>query len=79
MLTTLDKIPNGTIATIKNIDISLQSTNRLKELGLSPDSHITPLFCGPVSNIKAFYIKGTVIALRRDTTRKIHVLTNTSR
>ena len=74
-LSTLNKVPIGTTVTVHSIDSTLVSANRLKDLGFVKNAVVTPLFRSPLSNTKAFYIKGTIIALRHEDSQKINVIT----
>ncbi|MBQ6555515.1 MAG: ferrous iron transport protein A [Firmicutes bacterium] len=59
---------------IKNIDLSAPSAARLKQLGFAEGALTVPLHEAPVSREpRAYYIKGCVIALRREDTSGITV------
>ena len=78
ILTTLDKISIGTKARIQCVDNSLLCADRLRDLGFTTNTLITPLFCSPISKTKAYYIKGSILAIRCKDAKKIKVLTTYS-
>lgn len=58
---------------IKNINLAYKEKTRLYDLGFVEENIIIPLFSSPLKNIKAYLVKGMVIALRNDITSNIIV------
>ena len=55
------------------IDMDFESRIRLYDLGFVPESVIVPKYTSFLDSTKAYYVKGTLIALRKETGSKIKV------
>lgn len=75
MIIQLGELPKGNGASILGITHSGSMRRRLTDIGFTRG---TPVFClgkGPLGDPIAYYIKGTVIALRREDADRITVET----
>lgn len=70
---TLKNLELNTSAKILNIDCSDQIKKRLIDLGFIKGSSIIPVLISPSGNIRAYYIKDTLLALRDNETQNITV------
>ena len=68
-----DLVP-GEWGIIKNIDNIGSMRRRLIDLGFAEKSKVRCILTAPLGDPKAFYIKGTVIALREEDSSKINIL-----
>ena len=60
--------------TVTEVDIENEKNRlRLSEMGLSKGSEITPLYAGVSGRIRAYEIKGCVLALRYDVADRVTV------
>ena len=78
MVTTLDTLPVGSYAKILDIKIFGKVKRRVLDLGFIRGTKIEVVLKSPSSNITAYHVRGTLIALRTKETSKIIVerLTN---
>lgn len=72
-VTTLDKLPVGSLGKVKKIIAQGISHRRLLDLGLIYDTTVESLRKSPAGNPIAYEIRGTVIALRSEEASKILV------
>lgn len=63
----------GQKGVIDYIDDECKNKLRLTELGFSKNTHITPLHKSFSGNICAYYVKGAVIAIRKEDAEKIYI------
>lgn len=77
MIISLDKLPLNKIAIIDNININNENLKRrLSDLGLIKNTPIKSLYKSPLNDPKAYLIRGSVIALRKNDTKNIYVITD---
>jgi ferrous iron transport protein A len=69
-LITLDSLAEGERLCVTNVN-STTSVRRLNDLGISKDTKIQKIFSPPWKDPSAYMLKGTVIALRKETANKI--------
>lgn len=69
-LTELPAFAEGYISTI---GVSGEMRRRLLDLGFSVGSRVVPLFKSPLGDPTAYYIMGSIVALRSDEADKITV------
>lgn len=69
----LTNLKTGERGIITSIDENCPMKARLRELGFCKGSHITPIHESISSNLRAYLIKGVVIALRTEDTDKIYI------
>lgn len=69
--TTLNYLPIGKKGKIKKILLNGLMKRRLLDLGMIDDTLIEPLYKSPFGDPIAYFIRGTVIALRSDITTQI--------
>ena len=70
---TLSNLPLNSTGYINNLECSNNIKRRLLDLGLVKNSTITPVLISPSGEPKAFEIKGTLIAIRKEDTDLIYV------
>lgn len=63
---TLDKLKMNKKATIRSLQNHGTIKRRLLDLGILHGVEIQPMLCSPSKNMRAFLIKGTLIALREE-------------
>lgn len=73
MLSTLDSLNVGENGVIKKIYGKKDIKHRLLDIGLINDSKIECVMISPLQDPKAYWIKGTLIALRQDDARNIFI------
>ena len=72
-MTTLDQMRPGETAVIDTLNTSGTTRRRLLDLGFSKNSRVTCVGKSPFGDPSAFWIRGTVIALRKTDSRLIEV------
>lgn len=77
-LLTLDRLPQGQEAEVVQIDETVQGFTRRRflDLGLTPGARIVPELSNFFGDPRAYRVRGTLIALRRDQAEKIWVRIN---
>ena len=70
---TLDTLPLNTKGFIENLNCTENIKRRLLDLGLIEGSTITPILISPSKDPRAFSIRGTLIALRKEDANLINV------
>ncbi len=77
-LLTLDRLPQGREAEVVQIDETVQGFTRRRflDLGLTPGARIVPELSNFFGDPRAYRVRGTLIALRRDQAEKIWVRVN---
>ena len=73
---TLDKLEVGESAFIDSLNITGNFRRRLLDLGIIKGSEITALYKSPAKNPTAYFIKGTVIAIRDEDAKNILLIKN---
>ena len=74
----LSDLKIGKTAKIIDINCNNDIKRRLLDLGIIEKSNITPVFRSPFNDPTAYLIRGTIIALRSEDTKKIIVTTSIS-
>lgn len=74
---TLNELKLNELGIIQNINCSPEITQRFTDLGFIPNSLITPIFNSPSGNIRAYYIKDTLLAIRNTDSNNITVVKKT--
>lgn len=69
----LEDVPLNCKCRVNFIDMDFESRIRLYDLGFVPESVIVPKYTSFLDSTKAYYVKGTLIALRKETGSKIKV------
>ncbi len=69
----LSNAAEGAPCVIENISLPQDLKSRLCELGFIPQTVITPIFAAPSGEPRAYLIRGTQLALRRELTDSILV------
>ncbi|MDO5145543.1 MAG: FeoA family protein [Eubacteriales bacterium] len=67
----LNDINPGQCATVKSLLTTGELRRRLLDMGLTPETTLCCLGRSPLGDPSAFFVRGTVIALRRQDCRKI--------
>ena len=70
---TLNEIPLNQKAYIKELNCKGNIRRRLLDLGLVKGASITPVLDSPTHNPRAFFIRGTLIAIRNEDANLIKV------
>ena len=70
---TLANLPMCMEAYIDTIGVGGELRRRLLDLGFSTGNSVTPLFQSPLGDPTAYFVMGSVIALRREDADKICV------
>ena len=73
MENTLDKLPLNHNAIIKSLNLTGTIRRRLLDLGLVKGTNITTVLISPSKGLKAFYVRGSIIALRDEDTSLIEI------
>ena len=73
MITTLNKLKLDNTATIYNLNCENQMRRRLQDLGIIKGAKITPRLNSPSSNLVAYDIKGSLLAIRNDDSKNIEI------
>ena len=73
MRKTLNEVALDCDAKINELKINSDIKHRLMDLGIIKGSIVRPVFKSPSGDPVAYLVKGTVIALREQTTSKIFV------
>ena len=74
----LSRLKIGEQGIITTIDVEYAYKRRLTELGFIPGARISVLHTAPSGSPVAYYIKGTVVALRPCDSCKIRIIPNDS-
>ena len=72
-ITTMDQLKPGETAIIRDLHASGATRRRLLDLGFSAESRVTCVGKSPFGDPAAYWIRGTVIALRKTDSRQIEV------
>lgn len=70
---TLHELKLNTNGKIISINCTQEIKQRFIDLGFIPGTKITPVLTSPSGNIRAYYIKDTLLAIRDDESRKINI------
>jgi ferrous iron transport protein A len=70
---TLNELKPGQKCVVEKVDTSLDIKRRLMDLGVVKNAEIECAMISPGGDPKAFYIKGALIALRKEDSSKIAV------
>lgn len=69
---TLDQAPLGSAPRVTALDPGA-ALRRLLDLGLVEGAKIEPLYCSPSGGTRAYFLRGAVIALRKDVAGAVQV------
>ena len=70
---TLNTLKLNEIAKIEDINCDENVKRRLLDLGLVKGTCIKPVFISPSKDPRAFEIRGSIIAIRKEDAEKIHI------
>ena len=70
---TLNDLPLNRTAYIENLNCTGNIKRRLLDLGFVKNSSITPVLVSPSKDPRAFAIKGTLIAIRKEDASLINI------
>jgi ferrous iron transport protein A len=70
---TLTNLPLNTKGYINSLNCSGNIRRRLLDLGLVKNSSITPVLISPSGDPRAFEVRGTLVAIRKEDTNLIHI------
>ena len=70
---TLNELKKGDKAIIKNIEIEGSMKRRLLDIGLIKNSVVECILESPLKDPKAYWIRGTLIAIRNNDAKKIFI------
>lgn len=73
-ITTLSDIDIGASARVKSLHANGSIRRRLLDLGMIPGTRIECLQRSPAGDPTAYFVRGAVIALRKEDASMIHVL-----
>lgn len=73
MKTSLNTIPLNQLVTINSLNCTGSIKRRLLDLGLIDGANIIPILQSPAGELTAYEIRGTVISIREEDTKKIIV------
>ncbi|MCL1790352.1 MAG: ferrous iron transport protein A [Peptococcaceae bacterium] len=76
-ISNLADLPQGSQATVIDIASTGGMRRRLQDLGLIKGTNVTCLRKSPLGDPIAYYIRGSVIALRSEDSSCVHVMYNT--
>ena len=68
---TLNELKKGEKAIVKELDIESSMKRRLLDIGLIKDSVVECVLESPLKDPKAYWIRGTLIAIRDSDAKKI--------
>lgn len=69
----LNDLELGVEAKIDNICCNETITRRLMDLGIVKDTKITPILKSPSGNPRAYEVRGSVIAIRKEEAKNIRI------
>lgn len=69
----LDDLPVGKSATVSSIQARGITRRRMLDLGLVPGTRVEALRVSPAGDPRAYRIRGTVIAFRKEEARQIQI------
>ncbi len=61
----LFSLPEGSVGVVRAIGLERDARRRLMDLGLTAGARVTSLFSAPSGDPRAYMVRGSVIALRR--------------
>lgn len=70
---TLDEIPIAQQAIVQKLNSRGSMRRRLLDLGITPGTMVEPIHTSPSGGMRAYFVKGTMIALRDSESREILV------
>ncbi len=70
---TLDNVPIRQAVTVRELRAQGSIRRRLLDLGITPGTKIEPIHTSPSGFMRAYFVKGTMIALRNSESREIWV------
>ena len=76
-VTNLSQLPLNEIGIIKDVKCEGNIKRRLLDLGLVKGTNIVPVLVSPSKDPRAFCVRGTIIAIRKDDAKNIKIIGNT--
>lgn len=73
METTLNKLPINEIGTIKKVNSKPEIKRRLLDLGMVENTIIKPVYKSPLKDPTAYFVRGSIIALRNEDSKNIYI------
>lgn len=70
---TLNDVPMRQTVTVRELRAEGSIRRRLLDLGITPKTTIEPVHTSPSGSMRAYFVKGTMIALRDSESREIWV------
>lgn len=68
---TLDDLPDGHEGVLGELHVAEDIGARLMEMGFVPGARVVATHCAPSGDPRVFQVDGSVIALRRETARRL--------
>ena len=69
----LNQLPLNTIGIIKEIKCEENIKRRLLDLGLVKETKIKPVLVSPSGDPRAFEVRGTIIAIRKEDAKRVEL------
>lgn len=73
METTLNKLPINKVGIIKKVNSKPEIKRRLLDLGMVENTIIKPVYKSPLKDPTAYLVRGSIIALRNEDSKKIYI------
>lgn len=70
-MNTLDILPIGKEGNIKEINCNQNIKRRMMDLGIVKDTKIKAILKSPSGNLKAYEVRGSIIAIRKEDAKNI--------
>ena len=71
---TLYELPLGKECYIKSVNTDVDIKRRMLDMGLIAGTKVKCMYVAPFGEPKAYLVRGTILALRSDDTKKIKVI-----
>lgn len=72
-MTTLNRLPIGCTGRILSLVSLDKERRRMLDLGFTSGTSVKALFSSPFGDPKAYFVRGTIIAIRDEDARKIKI------
>ncbi len=69
----LNQLPLNNIGTIKDINCDGNIKRRLLDMGLVKGTYIVPVLISPSKDPRAFQVRGSIIAIRKEDAQNIEI------
>ena len=73
-ITTLDQLPLKQNGKIEKIECDERTKRRLLDMGLVKGTNIEPILISPSGDPRAFIVRGTIIAIRKEDAKDIKIM-----